>query len=99
MNPGVVALRKLAHMGYRFMVNGEIIKAKYNGAGKILPAQVRPLIKVVKEHKDEVLTYLRVYCPKCGGISSYLDYTGKPICISCDWDYLVQLYPGVGIKH
>jgi len=48
MNPGIEAVRTLANMGYRFTVNGETIKAKYRGQGKPNPAQVRPLVDVMK---------------------------------------------------
>jgi hypothetical protein len=57
-NPGIEAVRKLAHLGYRFTVNGETIKARYEGPGDPDPAQVRPLLGLVKEHKAEVIGYL-----------------------------------------
>ena len=43
MNPGVEAACKLAHLGYRFAVNGETIKAKYHGPGEPDPDTVRPM--------------------------------------------------------
>jgi len=58
MNPGVEAVRKLAHLGYRFVVNGETIKARHEGPGDPDPGQVRPLLETVKAHKSEVLAYL-----------------------------------------
>lgn len=57
-NPGIEAARRLAHMGYRFTVNGETIRGKYEGPGAPDPAQVRPLLALVKEHKRQVLSYL-----------------------------------------
>ena len=42
MNPGIEATLKLVHMGYRFTVNGEAIKARYEGPGDPVPSQVRP---------------------------------------------------------
>jgi hypothetical protein len=42
MNPGIDATLRLAHLGYRFTVNGEAIKARYEGPGDPDPAQVRP---------------------------------------------------------
>lgn len=57
-NPGIEAVRKLAHMGYRFTVNGETIKAKYGGPGKPDPDIVRPLFETVKAHKPDVLAHL-----------------------------------------
>jgi hypothetical protein len=58
MNPGIEAVRTLASMGYRFTVNGETIKGRYEGQGDPDPSQVRPLLGLVKEHKPEVLVYL-----------------------------------------
>ena len=59
MNPGIEAVRKLAHLGYRFVVNGETIKAKYHGLGKPDPATVRPLLETVKEYKPEAIYFLK----------------------------------------
>ncbi len=58
MNPGIEATRKLAHMGYRFTVKGETIKAKYAGPGEPDPDSLRPLVEMMKAHKPEVLAYL-----------------------------------------
>lgn len=57
-NPGIEATRQLAHMGYRFTLAGETIKAKYEGPGEPDPDTVRPLLAVVKAHKPDVLAYL-----------------------------------------
>ncbi len=74
MNPGIEAVRKLSHLGYRFTVNGETIKAKYHGPGKPDPDTVRPLLETVKAHKPDVLAYLSkpampervLTCADCG---------------------------------
>ena len=58
LNLGIEAVRKLVHMGYRFTVSGDTIKAIYRGQGDPDPHQVRPLLEVVKGHKSEVLHYL-----------------------------------------
>lgn len=73
-NPGIEAVRALAHMGYRFTLSGETIKAKYHGPGKPDPAQVRPLLETVKANKPDVLAYLSkpatgervLNCADCG---------------------------------
>jgi hypothetical protein len=57
-NLGIEAVRKLTHIDYRFTVNGETIKAKYMGQGDLDPAQVRPLLALVKEYKAKVIDYL-----------------------------------------
>jgi hypothetical protein len=80
MNPGIEAARRLAHLGYRFTVEGEKILAEYQGPGKPDPAQVRPLLDLLRAHKDEVREFLRCYCPRCGGIV----FVGND-CFLCDW--------------
>jgi len=57
-SPGIEAARKLAHLGYRFTVTGESIKARYEGPGDPDPAQVRPLLALVKKYKTQVISYL-----------------------------------------
>jgi hypothetical protein len=100
MNPGIEAVRKLAHIGYRFTVNGETIKARYEGQGDPDPDTVRPLLNTVKEHKPEVMVFLKGYCLKCGGVATCPDYEGRPLCLACDWPALVKLYPAMaGVKH
>jgi hypothetical protein len=59
----IEAVRKLVHMGYRFTVNGETIKGKYEGQGDPDPAQVKPLLETVKTHKPDVLAYLSKPAP------------------------------------
>ena len=99
-NPGIEAARRLAHMGYRFTVNGESIKARYEGQGDPDPRQVRPLLDVLKEHKETVRYFLKCYCPRCDGVATCPDFEGLPLCLKCDWEYLAQLYPGLTeIKH
>jgi hypothetical protein len=62
-NPGIDAVRTLAHLGYRFTVTGENIKARYHGSGKPDPDMVRLLLEVMKAHKLHVLTYLSKPAP------------------------------------
>ena len=81
MNPGIEAVRKLAHMGYRFIVNGDTIKAKYHGTGKPDPATVRPLLETVKAHKPEAIYFLKSYCPRCGGC-----------CFAPDWSSFLLVF-------
>jgi hypothetical protein len=57
-NPGIDAVRQLSLIGYSFMVNGRAIKAKYGGPGKPDPAQIRPLLALVRENKAELIDYL-----------------------------------------
>jgi hypothetical protein len=89
-NPGIEAVRKLARLGYRFTVAGEVIKAKYQGPGKPDPAQVQPLLDKVKAHKPEVVYWLKCFCPRCGGACFI-----NSLCMACDWQNLVEMYPGL----
>jgi len=98
-NPGIEAARKLAHLGYRFRLAGQAIKATYHGPGKPDPHTVRPLIETMREHKQEALYFLKSYCPWCGGVATCPDYEGHPLCLACDWKTLTELYPGLRVKH
>lgn len=55
---GLTAVQRLTAMGYRFQVVGDALRYEWHGADKLDPAQVRPLLALVKEHKPEVLEYL-----------------------------------------
>jgi len=98
-HPGIEAVRKLAHLGYRFTVNGESIKARHEGQGDPDPATVLPLLAQVKANKPQMVDFLRCYCPKCGGGCFVPDYEGRSLCMACDWGLLVELYPGLKVRH
>jgi hypothetical protein len=88
MNPGIQATWKLTHLGYRFtVVDSNTIRAKYFGPGDPDPAQVRPLLEVVKAHKPEVLSYLseneEVATCDCGAPAWGTDADGKMKCWCC----------------
>jgi hypothetical protein len=93
-NPGIEAVRMLANMGYRFTVTGETIKGKYHGQYKPDPAQVRPLVDVMKAHKPDVVYFLKSYCPRCGGVC----FIGS-MCMACDWEQLVERCPDLQIRQ
>lgn len=93
-SPGIEAARRLAHMGYRFTVNGDTLKAKYHGPGKPDPAQVRPLMDTIKNHKPDVVYFLKCYCPKCGGVC----FIGS-LCMVCDWQELTEIYPDLKVRQ
>jgi hypothetical protein len=69
------------------LVNGENIKARYEALGDPDPAQVRPLLALVKEYKPEVLAYLdqeqetqKLGKCECGSPAWETDGDGKPKC-------------------
>jgi ribosomal protein S27AE len=80
MTPGIKAIRKLANMGYRFQVNGAIIRACYEGHGDPDSDQVCPLLDLIRAHKEEVLYFLKCHCPRCGSVVFVGD-----LCFLCDW--------------
>jgi hypothetical protein len=60
MKPGD-AVMKLTALGYRFEVAGERLRWRFAGQGQPNLVQVRPLLQLVKERRDEVLFFLRYW--------------------------------------
>lgn len=98
MRPGD-AIVQLGRLGFHFEVAGENIRWRHEGPDRPDPQQVRPLIEVVKQHKEEVRYFLKCYCPRCGGVATCPDYEGRSLCLACDWETLKELYPGLAVKH
>jgi hypothetical protein len=71
---------KLAKLGFRFRLDGEEIKLRFEGGQIADLVQVQVLLEVLRTHKDEVREFLRCYCPKCGGIVFVEDE-----CFICEW--------------
>jgi hypothetical protein len=89
------AVMKLAVLGYCFEVAGEQLRWRFEGQGQPSPDEVRPLLQLIKESRDEVLFFLRCYCPRCGGMMFIPDLEGQDQCASCDWRLLIEIYPGL----
>jgi hypothetical protein len=74
MSPGIEAISKLSRLGFAFEVNGDRVRYRYQGPDTPDPAQVRPLLKVVKAYKADVLAHLSkpatleriLSCADCG---------------------------------
>jgi hypothetical protein len=92
-------MMKLTKLGFRFRLDGEGIKVRFEGGQIPDPRMVSPLLDLVRKHKDAVRYFLRSYCPRCCGCCFAPDYEGQPLCMACDWGLLVKLYPDLGIKH
>ena len=94
MKPGD-AVMELSRLGFRFRLDGEAVKVRFEGPGQPNPVNVRPLLDLLKVHKEEVREFLRCYCPRCGGVVFCPDLDGKDRCLACDWQELARMYPGL----
>jgi hypothetical protein len=71
MSPGE-ALMELNRIGFRFRLQGEVVKVRFEGKDTPDLSQVAPLLALVKEHKAEVINYLAqkqervLTCYECG---------------------------------
>lgn len=99
MRPGE-AVMELSRIGFRFRLDGEAVKVRFEGKQTPAPAAVSPLLDLVRQHKEDVRYFLKCHCPRCGGVATCPDYEGQPLCLACDWPALVKLYPAMaGVKH
>ena len=98
MKPGD-AVMELTRHGFRFRLEGEAVKVRFEGERPPDSAAVSPLMDLVRQHKDAVRYFLRSFCPLCGGCCFAPDYEGRPLCMACDWGLLVGLYPGLKVKN
>ncbi len=98
MRPGE-AVMELSRIGFRFRLEGEAVKVRFEGKETPDPAAVSPLLDLLRQRKDDVRYFLKSYCPRCGGSSFCPDYEGRSLCLICDWGKLTELYPGLNVKH
>ena len=57
------AVMELLRLGFRFRLDGEAVKVRWEGKEKPDPAQVAPLLHLVKAHKEEVRQLMEVKWP------------------------------------
>ncbi len=99
MRPGE-AVMELTRRGFSFRLDGEAVKVRFEGEQPPDPAAVSRLLDLVRRHSEDVLFFLKCHCPRCGGVVFCSDYEGRPLCLGCDWETLVELYPGLaGVRH
>ena len=99
MRPGE-AVMELSRLGFKFRLDGEAVKVRFEGEHPPDSAKVRVLLDLVRQHRGEVRYFLKCYCPRCGGCCFVPDYEGQTLCLACDWPTLVKLYPAMtGVKH
>jgi hypothetical protein len=98
MKPGE-AVMELTRIGFRFRLDGEAVKVRFQGEQTQDLAAVSPLLDFVRQKKEDVRFFLKCYCSFCGGCCFIPDYEGQPLCLTCDWAALVKLYPALRVKH
>lgn len=98
MRPGEAVL-ELTRRGFSFRLEGEAVKVRFEGELPPDAAAVSPLLDLVRQHKEDVRYFLRSYCPRCGGVATCPGHEGRPLCLTCDWEILLKLYPGLHQKH
>lgn len=98
MRPGE-AVMELSRIGFRFRLEGEAVKVRFEGGRPPDSATVSPLLDLVRQHREDVRYFLKSYCPRCGGKCFCPDYEGRPLCLICDWGKLTELYPALNVKH
>jgi len=98
---GFQALNCLVQMGFQATVAGDAIRLVYKGEAPLDRQRANPLIAAVTQDKEQVLQFLRWgYCPRCGGAATCPDYDGQSLCLKCDWEELIRLYPAMAaVKH
>jgi hypothetical protein len=94
MKPGE-AVMKLSRIGFRFRLDGEAVKVSFVGEQPQDPEAASPLLDLMRQHKSGVADFLRCHCPRCGGCCFIPDYEGRSLCMACDWQILIELYPGL----
>jgi hypothetical protein len=98
---GFQALNYLVQMGFQATVVGDTIRLVYQGEAPLDRQRANLLIDAVTQDKEQVLQFHRWgYCPRCGSSATCPDYEGRPLCLGCDWEELIRLYPGMAaVKH
>jgi hypothetical protein len=82
---GLSAIQKLTAMGYCFQVEGDGLRYEWHGPGKPDPSQVKPLLEVIRQHKNEVRPYLAALVT-CRGCDHAEVGEGWAMCQGEPWD-------------
>ncbi|MGD0826591.1 MAG: hypothetical protein ABSA09_00690 [Desulfobaccales bacterium] len=90
------AVMKLVSMGYHFELVGGKVRYDWQGPGDPDAGQVPPLLDLVRQHKTEVVEFLRCFCPRCGGCC-FVPVGEENFCLHCDWQMLTRLYPAMAV--
>ena len=98
MKPGD-AIMELSRLGFRFRLDGDAVKVRFEGRDRPDPEQVAPLLALVRQHKDEARDFLRCRCPACGGACFGTFEDGRERCLGCYYQALKALNPGLELRH
>jgi len=83
------AVMMLARIGFIFRIDNGKIVINYKGEHNLDRATITPLIDMIRNNKDEVILFLLIHCPQCGGIIFWGDHNGQQFCMNCDpLDYI-----------
>ena len=77
MRPGEAVMALTRH-GFRFRLEGEAVKVRFEGEQTTDLGAVQPLLDLVRQHKEDVRYFLKSNCPRCGGCCFAPDYEGRP---------------------
>ena len=97
MQPGE-AIIQLSRMGFRFRLDGEAVRVRFEGQDRPNPHRVTTLLDLLRQKKEEVREFLRCHCPRCGGVV-YGIIDGRELCMACHYNDLRKVMPGLDLKH
>jgi hypothetical protein len=93
------AVMELSRIGFRFRLDGEAVKVRFEGEQTPDTEAVSPLLDLVRQHKEEVRFFLKCHCPRCGGVL-FGTFNEVSQCMVCYWEEQALIYPDmVRIKH
>jgi hypothetical protein len=97
MRPGD-AVMELSRHGFRFRLEGEAVKVRFEGEQSPDPEKVSPLLELLRQHREDVRNFLMCYCPMCGGCC-FGTFNGVSVCMDCYYTDLAKVNPGLKTKH
>jgi ribosomal protein S27AE len=80
------AIMALSGLGYEIGLEGGVIKYKYMGTSPRDADLVRPLLQTIRSSREEAMLFLRIYCPRCGGMVFATDQEGRESCLRCHFE-------------
>jgi len=56
-----------SRIGFRFRLDSEGVKGRFEAEPSPDPAAVSPLLDLVRQHKEDGRFFLKCHCPRCAG--------------------------------